>query len=308
MPMPSPNARIAPITESRSLSRRDSTPSSTAAKIDPASAPYPTLTPSSSAAAPPVNASSLVPCTANAILRVTMSGPSTPATSPSTAAAISAVCTKSSSSRSKQRHDAASAVQVVGLLLAGAARRPRGSGRAPAPPRPACGTARTASREFMTSSGVPTRNRPSTRYRTRSTSGSTGLSSCVTKSTAVLGLAPPLVDQLADHPLVREVQRQQRLVAEHHRRIADQRLCDAQPLLLTTGQQADRRVRVPGGAHGLDGRVDPDPAARDGRAGRGPSGGRRGRGRRGRGRAGSWTGRALAAAGCTRWRGCRRPR
>src|SRR5207237_572922 len=38
---------------------------------------------------------------------------------------------------------------------------------------------------FMTSSGLPIRHWPLTRYSTRSTNGSTGLISCVTKSTAV---------------------------------------------------------------------------------------------------------------------------
>jgi hypothetical protein len=80
--------------------RRDSSPSTSAATIAPASAPCPTLTPSSNAAAPPVNDSSLVPCTANAMLRLTISGPSTPATSPRIAAASNAVCTKSNRSSS----------------------------------------------------------------------------------------------------------------------------------------------------------------------------------------------------------------
>src|SRR5690606_7254180 len=55
--------------------------------------------PRSSAAAAPVNANSAVPCTANDIRRITISGPSVPATSPSTAAAASAISTKSSWSR-----------------------------------------------------------------------------------------------------------------------------------------------------------------------------------------------------------------
>ncbi len=91
---------MTPITESRSDSRPPSRPSRRAATTAPASAPYPTPTPSSSAAAAPVKASSAVPCTANDMRRMTMSGPNVPATSPSTAAASSAVRTKSKPSSS----------------------------------------------------------------------------------------------------------------------------------------------------------------------------------------------------------------
>ena len=56
--MPSPNDRITPITESWSDLARASRPSITAATTAPISAPYSTPIPSSSAAAPPVRASS----------------------------------------------------------------------------------------------------------------------------------------------------------------------------------------------------------------------------------------------------------
>ena len=68
--------------------------------------------------------------------------------------------------------------------------------------------------------------------------------SCVTNTTAVSGVAPARVDELADRLLVREVEREQRLVAQQHLRIADQRLRDAEPLLLAARQQPDRRVGV----------------------------------------------------------------
>jgi zinc/manganese transport system ATP-binding protein len=41
------------------------------------------------------------------------------------------------------------------------------------------------------------------------------------------------VDQFTDRLLVREIERQQRLVAQQHLRIPDERLRDPQPLLLT---------------------------------------------------------------------------
>ena len=61
--------------------------------------------------------------------------------------------------------------------------------------------------------------------------------------------------------LVREVERQQRLVAQQHLRIADQRLGDAQALLLSAGEESDRRVRVALGADRSDRVVDERAAA-----------------------------------------------
>ena len=131
------------------------------------------------------------------MLRLTISGPSTPASSPRIAAASNAVCTKPNCSNSavssksnslsirRSRESRRAGGGAAGPRTARSARRPRGSAPAPAPRRPARGTAPTASREVITSSGRPIRNRPSTRYSTRSTSGSTGLISCVTNSTAV---------------------------------------------------------------------------------------------------------------------------
>ncbi|SKX92353.1 Uncharacterised protein [Mycobacteroides abscessus subsp. abscessus] len=54
-----------------------------------------TLMPASSAAAAPVTDSSLAPCTANDICRTTISGASTPPSSPSSASASMACSTKS---------------------------------------------------------------------------------------------------------------------------------------------------------------------------------------------------------------------
>ena len=60
----------------------------------------PTLKPASSANEAPVSDSSLEPCTANDICRITMNGPISPATNASSAAASRACCTKSRPSRS----------------------------------------------------------------------------------------------------------------------------------------------------------------------------------------------------------------
>ena len=75
-------------------------PNSAAARALPISAPTPTSNPISSAKAAPVSDNSLDPCTANDIWRITMNGPISPATSPSSAAASSACWTKSWRSRS----------------------------------------------------------------------------------------------------------------------------------------------------------------------------------------------------------------
>ena len=57
-------------------------------------------------------------------------------------------------------------------------------------------------------------------------------------------LAAARVEEVAIDPLVREVEREQRLVGEQQRGIGDERLRDAQPLLLAAREPADRRVRV----------------------------------------------------------------
>ncbi len=56
------------------------------------------------------------------------------------------------------------------------------------------------------------------------------------------GLAPALVDERGDGPLAGDVEREEGLVAEQDGGVAEQRLGDAQPLLLTARQAADRRV------------------------------------------------------------------
>ena len=63
-------------------------------------------------------------------------------------------------------------------------------------------------------------------------------------------------------PLVGEVQRQQRLVAQQHRRVADQRLRHPQPLLLAAGEQPDRRVGEAAAPTAASACVDPRPRAR----------------------------------------------
>ena len=73
--------------------------STTAATMAPASAPTPMLKPKSSAAAAPMSASSLVACTEKDICRSTMRLVITPESTPSSAQAISELCTKSTLSR-----------------------------------------------------------------------------------------------------------------------------------------------------------------------------------------------------------------
>ena len=115
--------------------------------------------------------------------------------------------------------------------------------------------------------------------------------------------ATPPVDQVDDHPLVGEVERQQRLVAEQHAGIGRQCLRDSQSLLLAAGQPAERDV-------GVGRRVDLRRAARRpaaawrGSASRRPSDVRRGRGRRGRAPAAGRRCRSRAAGGCIRLADC----
>ena len=83
--------------------------------------------------------------------------------------------------------------------------------------------------------------------------------SCVTKTTGVPRAPAVRVEEADDHALVREVEREQRLVGEQQRRIGDERLRDAEPLLLASGQPADRRVgvrrRADLGEHAVDARA-----------------------------------------------------
>ena len=74
------------------------------------------------------------------------------------------------------------------------------------------------------------------------------------------GRPPPLVDQRGDAGLVGQVEREQRLVAQQHGRVADQRLGHPQPLLLAAGEAPDRRVRVARAADRGQRRVHPGPA------------------------------------------------
>src|SRR5690242_5917256 len=97
---PNPKASTTPIAESRSRVRCPRKPNSTAARALPTSAPRPTLSPVSKANDAPVRDSSLDPCTAKDICRMTMNGPIAPASSANRAAASRACCTKSRRSRS----------------------------------------------------------------------------------------------------------------------------------------------------------------------------------------------------------------
>ena len=56
--------------------------------------------------------------------------------------------------------------------------------------------------------------------------------------------APVRVEQARDDRLVGEVEREKRLVGEQEHGLRDERLRDAQPLLLAAGEPADRRVGI----------------------------------------------------------------
>ena len=73
--------------------------SAIAAAMEPATAPRETLNPMSRAAAAPMSESSEVACTAKDICRITISGASTPESTPSSAQATREVSTKSCESR-----------------------------------------------------------------------------------------------------------------------------------------------------------------------------------------------------------------
>ena len=69
-------------------------------------------------------------------------------------------------------------------------------------------------------------------------------------------LAAAPVDQLAHDLLLREVEREQGLVAQQNVRIGDERLRDAQALLLAARESPDGRVGVVAGADRVDRGVD----------------------------------------------------
>ena len=123
--------------------------------------------------------------------------------------------------------------------------------------------------------------------------------SCVTKTTGVPAFSAVRVEQAGDHLLVREVEREQRLVGEEERRVGDERLRDPEPLLLAAREAPDRRVGVRRRAHGVERAVEPVRVGRR-EPGERPSGARRGRAARDRGRAARGHGRRCAAAGRSR--------
>ena len=96
-PRPRPNARITPIVESRSARARRAAPiADRERRAHPTSAPASALSATRRPAAAPVNASSLVPCTANAMPRVTTNGPISPHVIATSAPAINACCANGS--------------------------------------------------------------------------------------------------------------------------------------------------------------------------------------------------------------------
>ena len=134
---------------------------------------------------------------------------------------------------------------------------------------------------------------------------STGLTSWVIISDRPALLAPAGVDQVAHRPLLVEVERDQRLVAQQQPGVADQRLADPQPLLLAAGQAADPGVGERLGRCTVASMASTSraPAARLAAAGR--SGGRRCPGPGSRGPAAGCRGRRGAAAGRSRRAGGR---
>ncbi len=110
-------------------------------------------------------------------------------------------------------------------------------------------------------------------------------------------VAAPPVDERGHQVLVRDVETEQRFVAQENPRVADESLRDAQPLLFTAGQRTDRGgVRVGLGTdlrdRGVHGSAPRLPESDSGR----PTGARRHPGRRGRVRATARLRRATSAA------------
>ena len=242
-----------------------------------------------------------MPCTAKAMPRATISGASSPRPAPARAAASSALCTKPWPSSSpvpvnvKRRsitspprggsvmsarvgadHDQPSA-HPQHVDLGAVERRERGRGHH------LVGGADAEAAVHEVEHAVDERQDRVDLVRDEHDGG--------------VGRAPPPVDQVRDDLLVGQVEREQRLVAQQHRRVADQRLRHPQPLLLAAGEPPDRRVRVVPGRPPLQRRVAPVPGARAGRAARRRGGDRPGRGRRGRARAAAGPRRAPSAAG-----------
>ena len=73
------------------------------------------------------------------------------------------------------------------------------------------------------------------------------------------GLAATLVDEPGHRALACQVEGEERFVAQQHAGSAQQRLRDAQPLLLATREQTDGGVGVAHGVNRLERGVDPAP-------------------------------------------------
>ena len=270
----------------------------------------------SSAAAPPVKASSAVPCTANAIPRATISGASAPATSPSTRAGDQRVLHERaapSSSPVPSKVKSRLSTSFMARPRRGSARRcsSRADDDQPAAhlhhvdPRP------VELREHRRRHDLRGRADPEppvheVEHPVHQRQHRVDLVGDEQHGGA--GGAAPLVDQSGDGALVGEVEREQRLVAQQHLGVADERLRHPQPLLLAAGEPPHRRVRVGGAADRLERRVHPRAPGPHGRAARARAGARPGRGRRGRGRAAAGRGRAPSAGARSRCCGLPAPR
>ena len=73
------------------------------------------------------------------------------------------------------------------------------------------------------------------------------------------GLAAALVDEAGHGALAGQVEGKERLVAQQDLGVTEERLGDAQALLLAAREQADRRIGVGAGADRLERLVDPLP-------------------------------------------------
>ena len=109
----------------------------------------------------------------------------------------------------------------------------------------------------------------------------------------------PAADEPGDLLLVAEVEARQRLVAEEEPWVADERLGDAQTLLLSAREAADRRLGERRRLDALD-RVRRPPARWRASSDRSPSGARRRRAGRDRGRAGAGRDRTSGAGARSR--------
>src|SRR3954468_9185606 len=66
------------------------------------------------------------------------------------------------------------------------------------------------------------------------------------------GTAAVRVEEAGDDLLIREVEREERLVGEDERRVGDERLRYAKTLLLAAREASERRIGIAPGADGLD--------------------------------------------------------